>query len=158
MILVTIADYITNLLTFDATKVIIGRENATQDIFSQDYIVIDSLAPAENVSDGRDYDYDLEKETLRSYLSGRFTLEFYGDNAYTNAYKLINMQRSQLARDLQKSYSININAVLSVNNLKQIVGSKYFNRYEVEIMIQYIESIDIDTLHIESIDVGYIQN
>lgn len=158
MILIKVADYVTELMSFDETKVLIGRENATKETFSQDYIVIDNISPATVVANNRAYDYDTEKEDLNSNLSSRVTLEFYGDNAYTNIYKYVNLLNSQQGRDLQKAYDVTFYKPSAINDLKQVVGNKYFDRYEIEIMIQYNENILIDTLRIEEIPVEYSRN
>jgi len=158
MILDKLANYITELMTFDESKVLIGRENATRDNFSQNYIVVDILAPAANISNGRDYDYDTEKEILNTVQTGSFTLEFYGTSGYTNVNKFINLQLSQQSRDLQKTHELTVYKASNINNLKQVVGNKHFDRYEIEVMVLYNESLEIDTLRIEEIPVEYIQN
>lgn len=156
MILVTLADYATALMGFDADKVIVGRENADQETFSNDYIVVDTLTPATPRSHNRKYDSILEKEKMITSLQGSFTIEFYGPNAESNAYKFINITSSQTGKDLQKSNAITVYRPSSVNNLKQQAGNKFFDRYEIEIMVQYIESFEIDTLRIERIPVNQI--
>jgi len=155
MILDDLANYITSLMTFEPTKVLIGRENATKETFAQNYIVVDTLTASENISSNREYDSETERETLITTLRGRFTLEFYGDNAEQNANTFVNLQSSQKARDLQKSYGISVFRGYSVNNLKQIYGNRYFNRYEIEVIIQYNISTVIDTLRIEEIPISY---
>ena len=156
MILVAIADYITDLMSVGASKVIVGRENATQETFSNDYIVVDTLTTTPQ-SHSREYDWDAEKETRITSLQGSFTIEFYGDNAEVNANKFVNIQSSQLGKGLQKQYNITLYRPSSINNLKQQAGNKYFNRFEIEIMIQYNQSFEIDTLRIEKIPVEYTQ-
>ena len=137
MILDKLANYITELMTFDETKVLIGRENATQNNFSQDYIVVDILAPSTNISNGRDYNSVTEKEKLNTVQSGSFTLEFYGTSGSTNVNKFINLQLSQKGRDLQKTHELTVYKASNINNLKQIVGNKHFDRYEIEVMVLY---------------------
>ena len=152
-ILVTLADYATELMSFDETKVIVGRENATQETFANDYIVVDALATLPK-SHSREYDWDNEIEKRTTSLTGSFTFEFYGPNAETNAYKFVNIISSQQGKDLQKTKGITMYRPSSVNNLKQQAGNKYFNRFEIEIMVQYNESFEIDTLRIEEIPVS----
>ena len=157
MILIKLADYVTDLMGFDTTKVIVGRSNATQETFTQDYIVVDILSPSQIVSTGRDYDSDTEKEDLRSVISGKFTLEFYGSNGYDNINKFMNLQNSQSGKDIQKTYAITTYKSSTINTLPQQVGNKYFDRYEIEIMVQYNSSLEIDTLRIGEIPVEYSQ-
>ena len=154
MILVTLADYITNLMDFDETKVIVGRENATQETFANDYIIVDTLATTPT-SHNREYDWDLEKENRITSLQGTFTFEFYGPNSEANAYKFVNIVSSQKGKDLQKTNEITLYRPSSVNNLKQQAGNKYFDRTEIEIIVQYNQSFEIDTLRIEEIPVEY---
>lgn len=156
MILIKLADYVTDLMDFDETKVIVGRENAAQETFANDYIVVDTLATVPT-SHSREYDWDLEKENRTTSLQGTFTFEFYGPNAETNAYKFVNIVSSQKGKDLQKTNGITLYRPSSVNNLKQLAGNKYFDRIEIEIIVQYNQSFEIDTLRIEEIPVEYNQ-
>jgi hypothetical protein len=64
-------------------------------------------------------------------------------------YKFLGLQNSQNARDLQKKYKITVYKGTNVNNLKQQVGSRYYERYEVEIMVQFVETEQINTLRID---------
>ncbi|WP_373073907.1 hypothetical protein [Sulfurimonas sp.] len=156
MILVTLAEYITELMSFDADKVIVGRENGNQKIFSNDYIVVDTLSVLPQAH-GREYEYDTEIETRRTSFQGTFTIEFYGPNSETNAYKFTNIQSAQAGKDLEKSKNITVYRPSSLNNLKQQLGNKYFDRIEIEILVQYNQSFEIDTLRIEEIPVEYTQ-
>jgi hypothetical protein len=156
MILDQIADYVTALMAFDPSKVIIGRENAIKENFSQNYIVIDTLAPAVNFSNGRDYNPITEKEKLNTVQKGSFTLEFYGTDSDSNCNKFVNLQSSQQGKDLQKTYGITCYKASNINNLKQLVGNKYFDRYEIEVMVLYNDSFEIDTLRIEEIPTVYV--
>ena len=151
MILDKVADYITELMNFDPTRVLIGRENATQETFTNDYIVVDTLSPIINIGSKRSYDKVNEKETFYTLLKTNITFEFYGSNAYTNMFKFVNLQNSQLARDLQKKYEFTIYKTKNINNLKQTFGNKYYERYEVEVMIQFYETQEINTLRIDEV-------
>ena len=91
-------------------------------------------------------------------MEGTFTLEFYGEDCENNATNFINLKNSQGGKDAQKSKSITVFDATSVNSLRQQIGKRYFDRYEVEIMIQYSLSSTIDTLNITSIELTYEQN
>jgi hypothetical protein len=154
MIQTTIADYVTSLLEFDESKVLIGRSNISQEIFSNNYIVIDKLAPSQNIANGYEFEGTNESMKYNAVMSGTFTLEFYGDNGYENVYKFINLHRSQLSKDLQKQYGMTIFNPTGLNDLKQVVGNKYYDRYEVEIVVQFNESLTIGVLKIDKIPVS----
>jgi len=154
MILERIADYITELMDFDSSRVLIGRENATVDVFTNDYIVIDNLSPAIPITTVRNFDSKKEVEKFSVLYSAKFTFEFYGENAYSNMYKFLALQNSQKAKDLQKKYILTVFKAYSTNNLKQIVGNKYYERYEVEITIQYWETLEVDTFRIDKVMVN----
>jgi len=158
MILTKVADYITELLSIGPEQVLIGRENATIETFENDFIVVDSLTPALPISTNREYDKENEIESFVTFLEMKVTLEFYGANAYSNAFKFLNLQNSQLARDLQKKYEITLYKTGSINNLKQIVGDRYFERYEVELKVQFVEKTSIETLRIDEIVLDEILN
>ena len=158
MILIDLANYVTELLNYDETKILVGRENATQKTFEDDYIVIDTLSPAQNLTTLKKYDGVNETLNITNILKGTFTLEFYGKDAYMNVYKFLAMQNSQLAKDLEKKYQIMVGKGENINNTKQQAGGRYYNRYEVEVVIQYDETLQIEALRIEEIPRAFLEN
>lgn len=158
MILIELAKYVTELLSYDETKVIVGRENAVQKTFEENYILVDSLSPAKILTSLKSYDDAKEILTITNILKGTFTLELYGKDAYMNTYKFLAMQNSQFAKDLEKKYQIMVGKGENINNIKQQAGGRYYNRYEIEITIQYNEILQIDALRIEEIPRTFLIN
>lgn len=156
MILEKIADYVTSVMEYDEENVLIGRDNINLKDFERNIIVVDFLGRPQSMSNERKYDYDLEEETFCTIFNGSFTVEFYGDNSYINVNKFINLSNSQRSKDYQKTNEITVFKSKGFNDLKQVVGNRYFERYEVEILVQYSESLTIDTYRIESIPVNQI--
>jgi len=117
--------------------------------------VIDILVPTTPIGSTRQYDYDNETETFNTIFKVKVTLEFYGSEAYSNTYRFVNLQNTQKARDLQKQYEITLFKDMTINNLRQTINGRYFERYELEIMIQYNESLEVDTYRIEEIPIEY---
>jgi len=151
MILSKIADYLTDLMNYTPEKILIGRENATQKMFETDYIIVDMLSPGQVLTSLTKYNADTEIMTINNILKGTFTLEFYGNEAYSNVYKFLALQNSQLSKDLETKYQIMVGKGENINNTKQQAGGRYYNRYEVEVTIQYNELLEIDTYKITSI-------
>jgi len=158
MILEKIANYTTSVMGFNDNDVLIGRDNITIEDFERNIIVVDFLAKPTAVTQDRKYDYTEEKESFNTLFNASFSLEFYGSNAYQNVNNFINLSNSQRSKDYQKINELTVFKPKGYNDLKQLVGKKYFERYEVEILVQYNESLTIDTYRIESIPVSQIDD
>lgn len=158
MILDKIANYVTSVIQYEEDNVLIGRENITLDDFEKDIIVVDFLSKPQAITQERKYNYDTEKETFETTFNASFSLEFYGVNSYQTVNNFINLSNSQRSKDYQKINELTVFKPKGYNDLKQLVGKRYFERYEVEILVQYNESLTIDTYRIESIPVSQIDD
>jgi len=81
-----------------------------------------------------------------------FTLDFYGDNAYTNANKFVALLRSEKANWYLKDYNLSMLNANSIIDLKDLLGTDYTNRYQVEVSVNYFVNVAINTLRIDSVE------
>ena len=114
-----------------------------------DYIVVNSLSPAQARTKGSQYDGEEEKLTLSSGYRMPVTVDFYGTGAYTNANKFQLMLKTDKARELQIVNQITVTAVSDIADVKQLTGQQYVNRYQITLNLLYNESVVLDTLRID---------
>lgn len=153
-VLVSLANITKDMMNYDPTLMIIGRDNATQENFSKNYIVFDTLA-SNPVSKKREYDPELERELFTTTMQGTFTVEFYGSNARQNHINFINLLGSQESRYSQLQNDITIFNPNSSNNRKMQTNSRFYERYEVEVIVQYKIKTEIDRLRIDEIPTNF---
>lgn len=152
MINIQVADFTKALMNDEELIIILGRENFENVDFTQDIILIDSLTPARNISSTDSYNGADEIQTFTTYFNQLFTLDFYGDSAYTNANKFIALLRSERANWYLKDYKLSMLNVNSLIDLKDLLGTDYTNRYQVEVSVNYFVDVDIETLRIDSVE------
>lgn len=152
MINIQVADFTKALMNDNNLIIILGRENFENVDFTQDIILIDSLTVAKNISAMDSYNGTSEIQTFTTYFNQLFTLDFYGDNAYTNANKFVALLRSEKANWYLKDYSLSMLNANSIIDLKELLGTDYTNRYQVEVSVNYFVNVDISTLKIDTIN------
>lgn len=154
--MIKLCNYIRDLLDYPTEKIILGRENATEQTFTEDYIVVDNLNiyPSSHSSF---FDGTLEKMVYYTFYEGSFTIEFYGLSAEATAQKFIDIQSCQKGLDLQKVHELTVYRPTSLNNLKQRAGGKYFNRVEIELKCSYNTQTEIEQWRIAQIPINYIK-
>ena len=156
--LVKICDYVSGVLSFDKRNVFIGRVNFERSDFSTDLITVDSVSPAVVINSRRSYNGDTEVETFETKYSQLFDIDFYGDNAESNAKSFINFQRSQLAYELRRDLLIDFKHVQTILNLKPQRGDKWRERYKLTVNIAYSSSDSITTLRIDNVENSFLVN
>lgn len=149
MITDLLAEYTRDLLTFNPSLIVIGRENAIKDNSVKNYIVIDELF---SVPDSRSpsYDGDEEEQELTIVMKGDFTIDFHGEDARANAAKFQVLQGGQNSRELQRDLGITVFHASAFRDLKSLEGSQYKDRYQIEIKLQYNETQTVETLRIDT--------
>ena len=145
-----LALYVRDLLAYDEQLIRIGRESFVMEDFDTNYIVVDSIGPDNRISRGNSYDGELEVQTLTARLEAPCTINFYGNDAYTNATKFIVMMGSQLSQDLQDSLGVTVFTVSSLTNIKALNGQQYGNNIELQLNMQYNQTIELDVLRIDT--------
>lgn len=152
MINIQVANFTKALMNDINLIIILGRENFENVDFTKDLILIDSLTGAKNISVTDSYNGTSEIQTFTTYFNQLFTLDFYGDNAYTNANKFVALLRSEKANWYLKEYKLSMLNANSIIDLKDLLGTDYTNRYQVEVSVNYFVNVDISTLKIDTIN------
>ena len=152
MINIQVANFTKALMNDINLIIILGRENFENVDFTKDLILIDSLTAAKNISATDSYNGTSEIQTFTTYFNQLFTLDFYGDNAYINANKFVALLRSEKANWYLKEYNLSMLNANSIIDLKDLLGTDYTNRYQVEVSVNYFVNVDISTLKIDTIN------
>jgi hypothetical protein len=155
-VLLSLYEVVKATLNYNENLILIGRENATQQTFTQNYIVVDTLASVPTSRPLRRYDDNEEIEYFHTNMTGTFTLEFYGNKARINHTNFLNLINSQECRDAQKANEIVLFVPKNTNNLKMQTQSKFYERYEIEVVIQYVVKTAVDRLRIDTADIDYL--
>ncbi|MFW3412307.1 phage neck terminator protein [Aliarcobacter butzleri] len=155
-VLLSLYEVVKDTLNYDEELLLIGRENATQDTFTKNYIVLDTLASNPVSQPLKKYDDVDEIEYWHTNMVGTFTLEFYGTKGRINYINFLNLINSQECRDAQKANEIVIFLPKNTNNLKMQTQSKFYERYEVEVVIQYVIKTAVERLRIDTADINYL--
>lgn len=146
--LLNVGRYIRDLLTFPEGQILFGRINEELYDLTTDLIVIDSLA---STVIGEEPDYDGVNEVLsyRNRIRDQITIDIYGSNAYTYASKLRVLIKGEASYELQRTLGIGVYHVGNIQDLKFLGGTQYSNRINLEMGVQYLESVDVNTLRID---------
>lgn len=152
-----VCDYIKDLMPFDASKIVIGRTNFNVEDFSDDFIIVDILNIVPSARN-KTYNGTTEMMSYSTTSKTNVTLDFFGANALDNAMKFINIQSSQKALELQNSLQIGLFHSKNLKNLMEKVGTTYFNRYQIELVVISTSTTDIETLRIDTIQIDVIDD
>lgn len=142
-------------LFLDVTTVL-GRKNYKITDFTKDAIIIDSLSPAVPISNIDTFSGIDEIMNYDTYVRQLVTVDFFGNNAETNANKFLGLIRSQKATELKEVNNLNVFPATSITNLSELVGTTYFNRFQVEVNIKYMIKVEIETKRIDTPDVSQL--
>lgn len=143
MIDIKIAKYVTDVLLFDPSKVIISRENFVLNDLIDNKIFIDTIANRLNLGSNEIFDGTNENMTYATTYKQIFTIDFIGSNAETNVNDFLNLQNSERAYTSSKNESISVLIGNNINKIKDQKGKEYYNRYQVEVMVYFYEQTQI---------------
>jgi hypothetical protein len=143
MIDIKIAKYVTDVLLFDSSKVIISRENFVLNDFADNKIFIDTIANRQNLGSNEIFDGTNENMTYVTTYKQIFTIDFIGSGAETNVNDFVNLQNSERAYTSSKNESISVLIGNNINKIKDQKGNEYYNRYQVEVMVYFYEQTQI---------------
>jgi hypothetical protein len=143
MIDIKIAKYVTDVLLFDSSKVIISRENFVLNDFVDNKIFIDTIANRQNLGSNEIFDDTNENMTYVTTYKQIFTIDFIGSDAETNVNDFLNLQNSERAYTSSKNESISVLIGNNINKIKDQKGKEYYNRYQVEVMVYFYEQTQI---------------
>lgn len=143
-----LARYIRDLLIYQESLILFGMDNEELINSQENYIVVDGLS---NSSEGfaEVFDGNTEEMTYFKTTKGQVTISFYGVDAYENLSNFKLLQHSQKSYELQRDLGLAVFLPTNTTNLKNLIGSKYANRQDMDLVLQYEESIDVATLRID---------
>lgn len=154
-----VGQFAISLLDDNTIKIKKARSNHKNTDFTKPLILIDNLGNAQRQGSSDDFDGDNEVMTYADYYKQTFTFDFYGTGAYDLATRFIALLRSQKSFDLQQTSNLTFYRTSTITNLKQLTGSTYFERYQIEVVVGYWDNVDIATLRIDEaqIDLTYVE-
>lgn len=128
----------------------IGRQNFPQNDYTTSYIVIDQLGNSDLDATNEKFNGDTEVMSYNSSFKTEVTVDFYGDNAYTNARRMTGIFRSQAAFEKKRALGITVYNVSSITDVKQLTGQQYGNRLQLTMIVQENQKVDVATLRIDT--------
>lgn len=141
---------IRDLLAVEEKLVLRGETNEIKVNDTTNYIVVNSLSPAQARVKNKSFDSEEEILTIGTGYRMPVTIDFYGTGAYKNAKDFQLLLKSDKAQYLQTLHQITLTAVSALADVKQLTGSKYVNRYQLTLSLLYNESVALDTLRIDT--------
>jgi len=154
--LTRLALFTRDLLSYDEQLIRIGRENFIREDFTSGFIVIDALGPTIRLASGNKYNGDTELQSLNDLYQAPCTVNFYGSGAYARATEFTLRIRSQEAYDLQVEHLVTVNRVSTLTDVKALTGQQYGENIELNLTIQYNQSIDLAVLRIDEAQIEII--
>lgn len=146
--IIGLAKFARDLLGISEQLIRLGRHNFTQDEMTRQYVVIDVLSLV-RVSESESFDGVAEEMEYGDIWRGTFTLDFYGDGAYNRAKEFGRLARSQRAAELKRSLGLTVYRAGTAQNVAQLTGQQYGDRWQIEIVIDVSESTLVETLRID---------
>lgn len=146
-----LAMLVRDLMGYPEDIIQIGRDNRVRKNDDRRLVIVDAVADSTPVASGEKFDADAEKMTYTQRESMPATLNFYGDTAYEMARDFRLLVRSQSSREIQRRYGITVFNVSAATNLKSLSGTQHSGRYQMRLNVSYNESIEVDTLRIDTL-------
>lgn len=126
-----------------------GRINHYKDDYDTLAIVIDNLGTSTFL--GRQQSFKDEKMIFNQSWRCPVTIDFYGDKSFeiSNIFSLL--INSQVCYELERKYKIKLYNVSTITNLKNLVGSQYVERYQIELNLLYTTEYKVAILNINEV-------
>ena len=156
-ILEKVAGLVVEVLTFDPSMVLIGRENYNSPLLQSDTIVIDSIGN-DTISETYDYNKATETEYYNAVIKTQVTVSFFGSSASANANKLRVLLNSEIAYQFCVLNALAVYNASRVDNIKALQGSTYNERYDVVFNVTYNHHETVSTLRIDTPQIEIIVN
>lgn len=147
---INVARYIRDLLDYDENLIQFDRKNTQQSDAVTSYIVVNGSGVDNVLAHGSSYNADSEIMEYSSSTAKPITIEFYGNDAYTNAKNFTVLNQSQKAREVSRNLGLTIKNVAQATDVKQLLGYQYGNRVHIDFNIQYCPAINVDTLRVDA--------
>jgi hypothetical protein len=156
--LIAIAKFIRDLLVYDEQLIKFDREDIPEVDFNSSYIVVNGSSIANKKSTGAQFNPVTEQMTYNDSFAQSVTLEFYGDNAYTNSSNFSILSTSQKALELKAVLNLNISHVSNTLDVKQLLGSVHGNRVHLTFNAYYLPSVEVATLRVDTSQFEFIED
>lgn len=153
-----VARFVRDLLGYDEQLIKFDRRNVQASDFSTSYIVVNGSQPQAVLARGKLFDGDAEVMTYSASVSHAIVLEFYGDEAYSNAEKFLMLSESQRANELRRAQALTIMAVSNITDVGQLLGQSHGNRVHLSFNVQYAPAHDVQTLRIDTPQFQFLED
>jgi hypothetical protein len=157
-VLVKVALFIRDLLSYNEQLIKIGRQNSEITDFDMGYIGVDTLGQSRRLATSEKYAGDVEVMTHSQRWSAPIVLSFYGVAAWDTASDFCLLIKSQIGYELQQSIEIGIHQVSALTDVKILTGQQYGERVEINFNVHYTTSIDVDILRIDTAQIDVLSN
>lgn len=142
-----------DLLPHDEQLIRLGRDNFEQEEMDDAYIVVDSLAGSKI---GNTQSYADEVLSVGDVWSLAVTLDFYGTGAYDRVRRFALIFKSQQAAELARNLGITTHSAKNLQNVKQLTGQQYGERWQIEVAVWSSDQVNIDTLRIDETQLEFL--
>jgi hypothetical protein len=153
-----VARFVRDLLDYDEQLIKFDRRNVHASDFSTSYIVVNGSLPQSILARGQRFNGDSEVMTYSASVSHAIVLEFYGDEAYSNAKNFLMLSESQAANELRRKHAITIMAVSNIIDVGQLLGQSHGNRVNLSFNVQYAPAHDVQTLRIDTPQFQFLED
>lgn len=156
--IIAVARFVRDLLDYDEQVIKFDRRNIISSDFAASYIVVNGSLPQSVLARGQRFNGDTEVMTYTAAVSHSIVLEFYGDNAYTNAESFLMLSESQLANELRRKNALTIMSVSNIIDVGQLLGQSHGNRVHLSFNVQYAPARDVQTLRIDTPQFQFLED
>ena len=156
--IIAMAKFTGDLLEYNEDLIDFDRTNTQQGDLNTSYIVVDDSSIANKLSSGRKFNDVDEIMNYNESWSQQITLEFYGDEAYTNARNFSLLCASQAAYEIKDRLGLTVSHVSQSTDVKKLLGTEYGNRIHLTMSVKYNPSIDVDVLRIDTAQFEFLED
>lgn len=153
-----VARFVRDLLDYDEQLIKFDRRNVQASDFSTSYIVVNGALPQAVIARGQRFNGAAEVMTYSASVSHAIVLEFYGDEAYSNAENFLILSESQRANELRRAQALTIMAVSNITDVGQLLGQSHGNRVHLSFNVQYAPAHDVQTLRIDTPQFQFLED
>lgn len=145
-----LAVYVRDLLQQpEGDVVVLGQHNVDQSDLTSLRIAIDTMGNAKRLNVSRSYDGDAEEDKHAQQWLQPCVINFYGDDAWSEASKFSLISNGQRGYELQRDSGVSVFTASSITDVKLLTGENFSNRFELAVNVQFTESATESVLRID---------
>ena len=148
-----VGSFVISLINDSSVVVKKARSNHTKTNFNSNLVLVDNLGKAIKLGGSDTFNGIFESMSYSDYYKQTFTVDFYGSTAFDLCTNFIALLRSQRSYDLQSQLGLTFYHPDGITDLKQLNGTTYNNRLQIDFVVGYWISADIDTLRIDTVEI-----